>query len=174
MRVCIFYWYCYCHFTSYIIHNSRTDPWWCLYFRICSVWSLIKKIVIFKFVWTAKLDSRILAGCIREFSVYCVCHVNERCVCVCVLYDSMWCYWLFHMRLLCWKIFIIRPFNFKYEYSRVPAIKPLVVQCSILSNISCHQKTALHLSAFISCHLFYQRSTQNDINYTPHHVYMSY
>ena len=36
-----------------------------------------------------------------------------------------------------------------------------------------YQNTVLRLSAFI-LHLFYHRSTQNGINYTPHHVYVSY
>jgi hypothetical protein len=90
MRVCLFYWYCHCLFTSYIICNSRTDLWWCLYFHISSVWSLIKT-VIFKFVLTAKLDSRFLAGCIQEvFCILCMSCEWKMWVCVCVLHDCIW------------------------------------------------------------------------------------
>lgn len=94
----------------------------------------------------------------RKFSVYCVCNVNERCVCYMKVYDSMWRYWLFHMRLLWWKSIIIIPFNFKYEYSRVPAIQPLVIQCSILSNISCLSE---HCFTFISVHFTFVLSSVN-------------
>jgi hypothetical protein len=85
IRVCLFYWYCHCQFTS-----SRTVLWWCLYFRISSVWNLIK-VVIFKFVLTAKLDSRFLAGCIQ--GVFCIlCMLCEWKMCVCVLYECIWWY----------------------------------------------------------------------------------
>lgn len=176
MRVCLFYWYCYCHFTSYIIHNSRTDPWWCLYFHIISVWSLIN-IAIFKFVWTAKLDSRFLAGCIQGvFCMLCMSCEWKMCMwCVCYMkvYDNMWCYCFIWdccgERVSLSDLLILNMNTVESQLSNLWFSSVL-----ILSSISCQQDTVLHLSTFILQHLFYQRSNQNGINYTPHHVYVFY
>jgi hypothetical protein len=133
----------------------------CLYFGISSVWSLIK-IVIFIFVWTAKLESKFLAGCIqRDFCI--LCNVDKR-----------------HVHLI-WKCMRVRDVTVSRETdqcgARVSLPDHLVLNVNIvesqLSNLwlsefpfypTCRVIRTLyilHLSAFILQQPFYQQLTWN-------------